>query len=307
MLNNFTILCVEDNEDALKYIKLMLEDDVKEFYMATNGKDGLKMYEEKMPDIILTDINMPEMDGLTMIKRIRETNKNIPILIISAFDDKENLLEAINIGGNGFIQKPIDVDVLYKKLECIARNLQDKIDAKTLKETQINNLYNLAHYDGLTNIPNMFLFQERLQQAISRSKRDNFSLGLFFIDLDNFKNVNDTFGHKVGDMTLQRVVNNISSVIREEDVLSRRSGDEFLLLLEGIKNKSDLEVLANKIIKATTMKVTVEDKSVSISSSIGIAIYPKDAQTPEELIHKADLAMYNVKNSGKADFAFYGD
>ena len=305
ILNNFTLLCVEDDKDALEHIKMMLEEDVKEFYSALDGKEGIKVYKKQNPDIILTDINMPKMDGLSMIKRIREYDKNTPIVIISAFDDKENLLEAINIGGNGFITKPIDVDLLYKKLECISQNLQDKIDAKSLKDIQISNLYNLAHYDNLTDIPNMFLFQERLQQACSKAKRENLSLGLLFIDLDNFKKVNDTFGHKIGDITLKRVVENIKSVIREEDTLARRSGDEFLLLAEGFKSEKDLEILARKIIEATSIQVAFEEESVNLSSSVGIALFPKDAKTPEELIHKADLAMYSVKRRGKSNYAFY--
>jgi len=306
MLNNFTLLCVEDDEDARRHIGMMLEDDMKELYMATDGIEGLKTYKEKRPDIILTDINMPNMDGLSMIKEIRKQDRNQPIVIISAFDDRNNLLEAINMGGNGFVSKPIDMDFLYEKLNCIAQNLQDKIDAKKLKAKEIENLYKLAHYDNLTKIPNRFLFEITLEKTISRVKREGGELALFFIDLDNFKKVNDTYGHNAGDIVLQTVSANIKKIIRNEDILARRSGDEFLLLVEGICKIETLELLAKKIIEATSKPVKYLNEEINITSSIGISRFPYDTDIIEEFIHFADIAMYKAKKYGKCNYNFFG-
>ncbi len=305
MLNNFTLLCVEDNLDARKQIKMMLEDDFKEIYTASDGAEGFELYKDKRPDIILTDINMPNMDGLSMIKEIRKQDKDQQIVIISAFDDRKNLLEAINLGGNGFISKPIDVDKLYEKLHCIAKKLQAKIDAQKLKAKEMENLYRLAHYDNLTKIPNKFLFEITLEQAISKAKRDGKQIALFFIDLDNFKSVNDTYGHKAGDIVLQTISRNIKEVIRSEDVLARRSGDEFLLLVEGVNSENDLNLLAKKIIKATSAPIKYLEKEINITVSVGISRFPLDTDVAEELIHFADIAMYEAKNSGKCNYIFY--
>jgi len=305
VLNNFTLLCVEDDLDAQKHIKMMLEDDFKELYMASDGLEGLKIFQEKNPDIIITDINMPNMDGLSMIKEIKKIDRSQPIVIISAFDDRENLLEAINMGGNGFISKPIDMDLLYKKLDCIAQTLQDNIEAQKLKDKEMSNLYKLAHYDTLTNIPNRFLFEITLDKAISKAKRDKKELAIFFIDLDGFKNINDTYGHEVGDIVLKTVSRNIKDVIRSEDTLARRSGDEFLLLVEGISSKDALELLAKKIIDASSQPIKHPGGVLSITSSIGISRFPYDADMADKLMHFADIAMYEAKKCGKCRHVFY--
>ena len=296
LLNNFTILCVEDNIDTQNHIKLILEDSVKDLFIAYDGVEGLEIYKKKKPDIVIADINMPNMDGLTMLRKIKKIDKNQPIIIISAFDDKENLLEAINIGSNGFIPKPINIEFLSEKLNAISENLQDQIEANNTK----NSLYNLAHYDKLTGISNKFLFEIKLDQAISKAKRDKQEIAVFFIDLDNFKTVNDTFGHKAGDYVLKTVANNIKKSIRKEDMIARRSGDEFLLLVEDIPNKSTLINLANKIIESSQIPIHYENNTINISSSIGISIFPSDAQSVDELINQADIFMYKAKNTKKS-------
>ena len=158
LLKNFTLMYVEDDTDAQKHMKAIFEDLVSEFYQAYDGKEGLKLYEEKKPDIILSDVNMPVMDGLEMAKRIKEIDFDQNILLLSAFDDKDILLDALNIGIDGFVSKPIDIDVLMQKLQQIAKNLQNKKDARLAREQKLNELHNLAHYDTLTKICNRYLF-----------------------------------------------------------------------------------------------------------------------------------------------------
>ncbi len=306
-LNNFSLLFVEDNKDAQEHIRLIFEDDVKDLYIASDGIEGLKVYKNKSPDIILTDINMPNMDGLSMVKEIKNIDKNQPILMMSAFDDKENLLEAINIGCNGFVSKPVNIDFLYDKLNSIAQKLHDEKEKQNLKNLEIQKLYNLAHYDTLTNIPNKFLFEIELDRAVSQAKRDKSKIALFFIDLDNFKEVNDTFGHEAGDYTLKTIVNNMQKVIRNEDILARRSGDEFLLMVKGDWKREDLSSLANKIIKATSAPIKYSNDVIFISSSIGISVFPSDTNSPQELINLSDKAMYKAKKAGKSHYVFYGN
>ena len=306
-LNNFSLLFVEDNKDAQEHIRLIFEDDVKDLYIASDGIEGLRIYKNKSPDIILTDINMPNMDGLSMVKEIKNIDKNQPILMMSAFDDKENLLEAINIGCNGFVSKPVNIDFLYDKLNSIAQKLHDEKEKQNLKNLEIQKLYNLAHYDTLTNIPNKFLFEIELDRAVSQAKRDKSKIALFFIDLDNFKEVNDTFGHEAGDYTLKTIVNNMQKVIRNEDILARRSGDEFLLMVKGNWKREDLSSLANKIIKATSAPIRYSDDVIFISSSIGISVFPSDTNSPQELINLSDKAMYKAKKAGKSHYVFYGN
>ena len=246
-LKNFTLLYVEDDRDAQEHLKMILEDDVKEFYQAYNGEDGLALYRDKKPDIILTDVNMPLLDGIGMSQMIKSIDKYQYIMIVSAFDDRNTLLNAINSGVDYFIPKPININILEDRLYIVAQHLQYKKDAEELKIKEQKRLYNLAHLDSLTKIPNRHLFNLKLDQAISRAKRENSFVSLFFIDLDNFKNVNDTYGHLVGDKVLQSLATNISNAIRVEDTFSRVSGDEFTLIVESKYNNDYIDIVAKKI------------------------------------------------------------
>jgi len=305
MLKNFTLLYVEDDKDTQEQMKMVLEDDVKEFIQAYNGKEGLELYKKKNPDIVLTDINMPQMDGLDMASEIKKIDKYKPIIVMSAFDDRSTLLRAIEAGIDYFTPKPIDIDILFDKLDIISQHLQNELDIKEMRKKELDTLYNLAHYDTLTQIPNRMLFNIKLDQAISKANRDNSMFALFFIDLDNFKTINDTYGHASGDEVLKAVTNSIKKVIRVEDTFARISGDEFSLIVEGIKDVSCIDSLANKILKATATTINFQENSINMSCSIGISIFPKDATNKEELLHIADSSMYEAKRAKKGSYNIY--
>ena len=196
MLKNFTLLFVEDDPGTQEQIGIMLKDEVKNIYQAYDGATGLKIYKNKKPDIILTDINIPILSGLDMAEKIKKIDKDQPLLMMSAFDEKDILLNAINIGIDGFIVKPVEMTQLTDKLNQIAQNLQNKIDTeksrvKALEKKQkeeMLNLYNLAHYDVLTHIPNRYLFNVKLDQAISKAKHElpmQFTLFLLILMISN--------------------------------------------------------------------------------------------------------------------------
>ena len=313
MLKNFTLLFVEDDSGVQEQMKMMLQDEVKEFYQAYNGEMGLQYYREKKPDIILTDINMPLLSGLDMAETIKQSDKNQPILMLSAFDERDILLNAINIGVDGFITKPIDMVQLNSKLERVAKELQHKIDDENMRlqelkqkqKQELLGLYQLAHFDTLTGIPNRYLFNEKIDQTIAKVDREHTQFALFFIDLDDFKRINDTYGHKAGDHVLFSLAKSISGVIRKEDTLARIGGDEFALIVENVGDKIIIEKLAGKIIREISKPIYFEKRIIFISCSIGICRYPQDTRCKEELIHFADLAMYDVKSTGKSHFSFY--
>lgn len=305
--NNFTLMYVEDDYLAQEWMKMMLEDEFKEFYQAFDGEDGLDIYKEYKPDIIISDVNMPTLDGLDMAKKIKEIDRNQPIIIMSAFDDRDTLLKAINIGIDYFTPKPVDMDILNNKLNTIVEHLSNKIAAEELKQQEIDNLYYLAHYDMLTEIPNRFLFDVTLDQAIARSSRMKSEVTLFFIDLDNFKNINDTYGHAGGDTVLTTVTKNIKKVIRVEDTFARISGDEFALIIENMETQEYISTLAQKVIEASSKSIDINGKKISISCSIGISRFNHDASTKTELLRTADIAMYQAKQMGKSCYAYYNE
>jgi len=162
----------------------------------------------------------------------------------------------------------------------------------------------LAHYDTLTHLPNRTLFYDRLDQAIIVAKRNKQSLALLFIDLDGFKQVNDTLGHHTGDLLLVKVAERLRLCVRESDTLARLGGDEFTLILNETHERDNIEMVAKKIIESIDLPFDLEGKQVKVSASIGIARYPDDAPSKGTLLIVADKAMYAAKAAGKNAYRF---
>ena len=163
----------------------------------------------------------------------------------------------------------------------------------------------LANYDHLTNLPNRSLLLERIKKAMDYSKRKERSIALFFIDLDRFKQINDTFGHDSGDLLLQEITTRLSSALRVDDTIARIGGDEFVVLLEYFNNNAQLGGIAEKLIATVGKPVSLNGNVVSIGASIGIALYPNDAKNSDELLRNADVAMYYSKQLGRNTFQFF--
>jgi len=158
----------------------------------------------------------------------------------------------------------------------------------------------MAQYDSLTNLPNRALFYDRLHQGINLARRERHELALLYLDLDRFKQVNDTLGHNAGDQILTQVGTRIQGLLRESDTVGRLGGDEFAVLLPMPGSPEDIGRVANKIYDALLEPFALEgsDQKVSIGASIGIAIFPSDAGTGEEMVKAADSAMYRAKQAG---------
>jgi len=174
-----------------------------------------------------------------------------------------------------------------------------------LRESDDKRLQKAAYFDPLTQLPNRVLFNMRTEQAIARADRSNKELAIFFIDLDEFKQVNDKLGHEVGDKVLKLIADHMLQRIRKEDTLARFGGDEFVLLVEGISDKKELASIASKLLSDFDGALDVQDISFEISASIGISMYPNDGDSIERIIQCADKAMYVEKKSGKNKAHFY--
>lgn len=163
----------------------------------------------------------------------------------------------------------------------------------------------LAQHDALTSLPNRILLEDRLQRAVSHAQRNNKKLAVIFLDLVDFKKVNDSVGHQAGDQLLQVVAHRLSSCVRAEDTVARLGGDEFVVLLEEIGARDGVLLVVKKILDAVPRPVMLEGREVRVSSSIGISIYPGDGQEADELIRHADEAMYQAKHQGRDAYCFY--
>jgi len=163
----------------------------------------------------------------------------------------------------------------------------------------------LAHYDALTGLPNRVLFEDRMERAIARHRRKQEQFALLYLDLDNFKNINDSLGHGVGDKLLQEVAGRLSRVLRKNDTVCRQGGDEFLILLEGPRGDADIEAAVKKIVHTVAQPFKIGEHIIHTSFSIGIVRFPQDGEEFAELLQRADLAMYEAKRDGRNTYRFF--
>jgi diguanylate cyclase len=201
-----------------------------------------------------------------------------------------------------------------EQLMTVNQALQNEIRDRTLIEYQLHAAVeqeegsrNAALHDSLTGLPNRVLFKDRLQHGIAQAQRHQWVLAVMFVDLDNFKTINDTHGHQVGDAVLQTVAVRLKQNTRNEDTVSRYGGDEFLYLLTQLREQRDIAMIAAKILKAIQAPCNVNVRDIvvnpALEASIGISVFPTDGATADALIKSADEAMYRAKES-KSGYAF---
>jgi len=166
-------------------------------------------------------------------------------------------------------------------------------------------LYRQAHYDFLTGLPNRQLFDDRLQQHIIRVRRNNEKTALLYVDLDRFKNINDSLGHASGDLLLRKVAERMRNAVRETDTVSRLGGDEFVILLTSVSSPKDVRYIVENLIEEISKPYSINGREIFINASVGIVIYPEDGKDNKELLAHADAAMYHAKESGRGRYMFY--
>ncbi|MBE9525635.1 MAG: EAL domain-containing protein [Proteobacteria bacterium] len=194
-----------------------------------------------------------------------------------------------------------------KVLHVVSKDITDRKEAEEKLLEQKSILAYQAHYDALTRLPNRVLFNDRLSHAIEKAKHHKREVALLFIDLDQFKHINDSLGHIIGDKVLQKVSARLKSVLREEDTLARLGGDEFTIIMEDLKTGRDAALLAQKILYCLAESLSIDKHTLYVSSSIGISLYPQDSTDRDKLLMYADTAMYKAKDKGRNIFQFYSN
>jgi len=202
----------------------------------------------------------------------------------------------------------------YEKREMVAKRrlyevnngLEEKVRQETKKLIEQKDAYRqLAYFDSLTSLPNRSFFQEQLKYALAQSQRNGTKTGVLFIDLDNFKEINDVLGHQMGDKVLKKIAIKLKNVLRKSDILSRLGGDEFTVIINDLKTNSDAGVIAQNLRKAISTPLLVNEHEFFMTASVGISIYPDDSLSAEDLIKCADTAMYSAKQAGSGLTHYY--
>ncbi len=435
-LQNLRILYVEDDQGIRRQLEQFLKRRCGDVLTAENGEDGLKLFTECKPDIVISDLLMPVMNGLEMIEHILKISPRTPIIITTAFNETNYLIKAIKLGVSAYVIKPIRTEYLTKELDKCARTFSYELAYKRSNEllrlilsclneavfiinaekmqliycnqeaeiifgyTQqemigkridilsydvgefelffnkiLQNCYDcgcfegegqmkrkngdifitenfvrplfdssandkpnliwvvrdvtlqkqaenillehqaqldfLAHHDPLTGLYNRRLFQDRLRHAIARADRTQEVFGLYFLDLDSFKPINDRYGHDIGDELLRTTANRLKLTLREQDTLCRLGGDEFVVIIENIGGLDVAGQVAEKMISVLSKPFEISGYSLAIGTSIGIRLYPyknsDDIEDEKSLLNHADQSMYQAKQKGGNCFCIYGE
>lgn len=196
----------------------------------------------------------------------------------------------------------LEISRYYARVQNLNRSLEEEIEERKRTESKLEFL---ANHDPLTNLPNRRLFYDRVQHSIQRAQRSGIRVAVLFLDLDQFKNVNDTLSHQVGDRLLQLVAQRLAAQVRDEDTLGRLGGDEYVLLMEGKFNLHDLSMIADKLLATFLEPVNVDGHDLHPTCSLGISLFPDDAADADELLRHADAAMYQAKQLGRNTYHFF--
>lgn len=300
------ILLVDDDiVDRAAIIRTLKKSNLEVSITETTSVDkGLKLYYEKSFDIVLLDYNLPLRDGIEMVIEIRSEQKetSTAIVMMSTSEDDELALKCIKAGAQDFLIKS---DISERKLKrailhSTARHDLEKKLFDTYRKVKV-----LAETDSLTGLPNRYFFDESLKLALTNNRRNNEKSALLLLDLDNFKLINDNFGHDTGDVFLKKAVSRIKGCLRGDETFSRLGGDEFAITLTNLQNSNHASLVAQRIINAMQKPLQIASTLIHSTVSIGISLYPDNSSTSKELFKHADIAMYRAKKRGRNQACFF--
>ena len=302
-----TILVVDDDKLNLSAARKVLSGEYK-VIPVVRGTQVLSYLENEECDMILLDISMPEMDGFELLRKIRtmENGKDIPVIFLTADNDTETETRCFKEGDIDLILKPFVPTVMQSRigraleLEELRRGLADKLEKKT---REVSDIRSKSYQDVLTGLWNRAYTENAVNEMISQEKKG----ALFMLDMDNFKAVNDNYGHIAGDETLKVFAGTLKKFAGEGDILCRIGGDEFMIFVKGVTEKSELSSRAADIISDFQKKFAALSFEIECSVSIGIAQTPEDGLEFNKLYNSADKALYYVKQNGKNAYHFFSD
>ena len=315
------ILAVDDNPANLLVIRRVLAKLDVEVVEAACGNDALKATLDDEFALVLLDVYMPDINGFEVAEILsqEETTRQTPIIFVTAtYADDVHRLKGYGFGAVDYMAKPLEATILLSKVqvflelyrhrvalrdalnELSERNRQLEIEVEQRKQME-QEMRHLAMHDMLTGLPNRALFMDRLESAHHRAQRHGGMFALVYVDVDRFKEVNDTWGHGAGDAVLIELSARLRGALRENDTVARLGGDEFALVLEELDDINDAHRLMERVTQSLQSPMHYlrdgEELTLAIAASIGVAAYPADGAEVDALLHAADQAMYLIKRS----------
>ena len=243
-------------------------------------------------DIVISDFTMPRFNGMEALRLVQQLKPDIPFIIVSGTIGEDRAVAAMKAGAHDYIMK----GNLARLVPAIERELKEAAVRHEYRRAQ-ERIQHLAFYDPLTDLPNRTLFTERLQQALRTGRREKNCFALMVMDLDHFKDINDTLGHHAGDQVLQQAAARVKSCARTSDTVARMGGDEFAILLPTVSRLSGAITMARKILAAFSKPLQIGGQNFDIGASLGIALFPEHGNKTDILMRAADAAMYAAKRT----------
>jgi diguanylate cyclase (GGDEF)-like protein len=246
-------------------------------------------------DVYLVDYRLGQRDGLDLLHAAIAGGCEAPMIILTGRGDHAVDVAAMRAGAADYLDKG------ELSASLLERSIRYAIERRQTEEQ----LHYLATHDALTGLPNRRLFNDRLTLEMAHVYRNQQMLAVILLDLDHFKNVNDTLGHSVGDQLLQVVAERLTSLLRKSDTIARMGGDEFMLICPEMARGEAAAKVAHKILDAIRKPFVCDGHQLHVTTSIGIALYPDDGEDVDMLMKKADIAMYHAKEKGRDSYQRY--
>ncbi|AEG02257.1 GGDEF domain-containing response regulator [Methylomonas methanica] len=307
MTKPLSVLLIEDSEDDA----LLLERELRlGGYLPTLHRvDSATQLDTALKttdwDVIITDHNLPGFSSESALRMVHETELDIPIIIVSGSIGEEAAVRAMKAGASDYIMK----NNMARLSPAIERELRDAEVRRRQRESE-QTIRHLAFYDPLTQLPNRRLLMDRLEHALLSSARSKNYGALLYLDMDHFKNLNDTKGHHYGDILLGQVATHLKSCVREEDTVARLGGDEFVVMLENLDRNADhaaiqAKAIGDKIVSTLNQPCWLKNYEHYASCSIGVALFHGDKSNLDHLLTQADTSMYEAKKAGRNTLRFF--
>jgi diguanylate cyclase (GGDEF)-like protein len=309
------VLFVEDNQEAREAFLDLLNNFFDEIIVAVDGEEGFKKFQAEPFDLVISDIRMPNADGIEMSKNIRSMDCTVPIIITTAHQESDLLLKSIEVGISAYLLKPINFKNLekvikqtcekiyyFKRTQEYEHSLEQLVKERTQElELTKNRLQEMAHKDPMTNLYNRRYLHDISKTLFNISQREKKAFSILMIDIDRFKSINDQYGHMIGDSVIQLLADIFRDLIRASDIAIRFGGEEFIILLPNTEEEGAYEI-ASKIKNRVQNQRTI----VGFTVSIGVSKCNFSENTDiNKLLHKVDEALYKAKRDGRNRVVIY--
>jgi diguanylate cyclase (GGDEF)-like protein len=300
------ILVVDDDLVDRETLKRALRGnlDVTQLTEAKSFAEGLLEVNKNHYDVLVVDYYLPDKNGIELVVELRSKPNlgNTAIVMVSNSDDEDLALECLQVGAQDFISKN---DITAEKLKRAFIQAQKRFELEKKLYDSFCQVRELAEKDSLTGLSNRYHFEEALKVSISNNVRAQDTIALLLLDLDHFKNINDTYGHETGDKLLQSVAVRITQCLRGNELFARLGGDEFAILITGLKQASEATIIGRRIIESLNAPIEIGGNRLQCGASVGVSLHPHNADSAEALTKYADIAMYRAKKKGRNQLCYF--